>query len=46
MGTILAIICPGQIIYIGSYLKLRPDVNIERLEKKFPILVNRYGGKN
>ena len=31
--------------YIGSYLKLRPDVNIERLEKKFPAFVNRYGGK-
>ncbi len=31
--------------YIGSYLKLRPNINIERLEKKFPAFVKRYGGK-
>lgn len=30
--------------YVSSYIKLKPNVNIALLQKKFPAFVNRYSG--
>jgi putative ABC transport system permease protein len=31
--------------YIASYIKLRPNANVNLLEKKFPAFVSKYAGK-